>query len=391
MHVLMPVASHGSTWLSPYVTHNSLILVYMCTRSGALKETHAVNREALYHSSKLMENCEEKGAKKGVAAMARGLAQDGLQEKSALAIDVTAKKDAESGASKLKKRKELSPLCANEPLENASVESVKKPKLRQKVASSTSDKLKATSLSQTWRDGSALLSNDDAAQNNSLASLDIKKKIFPKKKNKQDRRSSDAAEPLASTPGQVADEGDGMMSTPVRNGNIDGNLHRNPCLTEFPVAKSKSVRFGLKRNLVNYIGQPPLPEDVRTPPNCKPKGSALKQKSKFATDAVSRMDIADVDGGLESAPGRMQRQEKSKTSRLANGMGELSADETNARISPIMTRSRSSVKKGVKDNLKTSARKVKNNSDNSLEDARDGLVQTMPQGQKSRPRAEDFF
>lgn len=40
--------------------------------------------------------------------------------------------------------------------------------------------------------------------------------------------------------------------------------------------RSKSVRFSLKRNLVNVIGQPPLPEDIRTPPTAKPKGSALK-------------------------------------------------------------------------------------------------------------------
>lgn len=42
--------------------------------------------------------------------------------------------------------------------------------------------------------------------------------------------------------------------------------------------RRKSVRFSLKKNLVRRIGQPPFPENVRTPPTSKPKGSALKQK-----------------------------------------------------------------------------------------------------------------
>lgn len=40
----------------------------------------------------------------------------------------------------------------------------------------------------------------------------------------------------------------------------------------------KSVRINLKKNLVRRIGEPPFPENVRTPPTSKPKGSALKQK-----------------------------------------------------------------------------------------------------------------
>lgn len=39
----------------------------------------------------------------------------------------------------------------------------------------------------------------------------------------------------------------------------------------------KSVRINLKKNLVRRIGEPPFPENVRTPPTSKPKGSALKQ------------------------------------------------------------------------------------------------------------------
>lgn len=47
----------------------------------------------------------------------------------------------------------------------------------------------------------------------------------------------------------------------------------------------KTVRFSLKRNLVNVIGQPPKPADVRTPPTSKPKGPALKRRSLLSGPA----------------------------------------------------------------------------------------------------------
>lgn len=53
----------------------------------------------------------------------------------------------------------------------------------------------------------------------------------------------------------------------------------------------KSVRFSLRRNVVNVIGQPPKPADVRTPPTAKPKGSALKREGLI--------------GGPGSAPERL--------------------------------------------------------------------------------------
>lgn len=58
-----------------------------------------------------------------------------------------------------------------------------------------------------------------------------------------------------------------------------------------PSKHKNRVRFSLKRNLVNVIGQPPKPEDVRTPPTSKPKGPALKKHSAF--------------GGPASAPERL--------------------------------------------------------------------------------------
>lgn len=41
----------------------------------------------------------------------------------------------------------------------------------------------------------------------------------------------------------------------------------------------KSVRWGLKHNLVLTMGQPVPPQNVRTPPRARPKGSALKESS----------------------------------------------------------------------------------------------------------------
>ena len=40
--------------------------------------------------------------------------------------------------------------------------------------------------------------------------------------------------------------------------------------------RRKSVRINLKKNLVRRIGEVPYPENVRTPPTSKPRGSALK-------------------------------------------------------------------------------------------------------------------
>lgn len=50
-------------------------------------------------------------------------------------------------------------------------------------------------------------------------------------------------------------------------------------------AAKKNVRFSLKRNLVMTIGQPPLPEDIRTPPTAKPRGPALKRVSTLADNS----------------------------------------------------------------------------------------------------------
>lgn len=62
-------------------------------------------------------------------------------------------------------------------------------------------------------------------------------------------------------------------------------------------AKKKAVRFSLKRNLVNVIGQPPKPAEVRTPPTSKPKGSALKKESAFEGPASAPERLLTRAGG----------------------------------------------------------------------------------------------
>ena len=58
--------------------------------------------------------------------------------------------------------------------------------------------------------------------------------------------------------------------------------------TKDSVERRKSVRFSLKRNLVMTIGQPPYPEDIRTPPTSRPKGSALKKSEDLSEPARKR-------------------------------------------------------------------------------------------------------
>lgn len=120
------------------------------------------------------------------------------------------------------------------------------------------------------------------------------------------------------TPSKNVRHDGNSTATPVNGGN--GNICTEHTLS---VSRSKNVRFGLKRNLVNYIGQPPMPEDIRTPPNCKPKGSALKRSAL----------------GLESAPARLQKRTATGKSKIRNQSNQVSKGEVKA--SPIRTRKRS--------------------------------------------------
>lgn len=77
-----------------------------------------------------------------------------------------------------------------------------------------------------------------------------------------------------------------------------------------PTERRKSVRFSLKKNLVRRIGEPPFPEDVRTPPTSKPKGSALKRTSGLAVD--SRKKSLTFDSETKNGDGSKAHQKKNK-------------------------------------------------------------------------------
>jgi hypothetical protein len=92
-------------------------------------------------------------------------------------------------------------------------------------------------------------------------------------------------------------------------------------------AAKKNVRFSLKRNLVMTIGQPPLPEDIRTPPTAKPRGPALKRVSTLADN---------------SPPSRLMKSLNKSDNR-----------------SPIMTRSAMKAKKALNTSPLTSPKRSK--------------------------------
>jgi hypothetical protein len=99
-------------------------------------------------------------------------------------------------------------------------------------------------------------------------------------------------------------------------------------------SQPKSVRFGLKRNLINYIGEPPKPEEVRTPPTCKPKGSALKRSSLrngAGAGAPTASKGVNTESGRKSRVKRNLLASDGRISEAANGVAK--------KRSPVGTRS----------------------------------------------------
>ena len=75
----------------------------------------------------------------------------------------------------------------------------------------------------------------------------------------------------------------------------------------------KSVRINLRNNLVRRIGEPPFPENVRTPPTSKPKGSALKQGGK-TLEKPSRKQALTFDQPKALPEDAMKKNNKKKKS-----------------------------------------------------------------------------
>lgn len=94
-----------------------------------------------------------------------------------------------------------------------------------------------------------------------------------------------------------------------------GNIEDEPSQK----TRRKSVRFSLKKNLVRRIGEPPFPENVRTPPTSKPKGSALKQKplvSQNRKRMLSFSNAADEPNSLETKSNKKKKDIKKKKKKM---------------------------------------------------------------------------
>lgn len=205
---------------------------------GALKETRALNREALYSASKEIE----------AAAKQRGKPPSSEKKKGKKPAPAPAQKEEPQKAKISKKRKhDATPAKpANDAATAAVPPSTEKPKTKK-------PKVKAM--------GAAVAA---AVVVPPAVPAEVPAPVSDRKNKKSKKVRVAAANGNA---GDVT-----PIASPVEK-------------TKEEEARRKSVRFSLKRNLVMTIGQPPLPEDVRTPPTSKPKGSALKVKGPGVTRA----------------------------------------------------------------------------------------------------------
>lgn len=189
--------------------------------TGARKETRAINREILYGLSEAFEKVEVAQKKKqGTAKKDKYIHADGADDRSTL--QATERQHQELPFNKRKAR---------------------------------------------------LAEQDTIPADNEQLQSDLEQSK-PKKKSKK-RHSETMAASQSTTDATKIDQ----YSTPQKLNNsrtlADGKQQEGDGIT----ARRKSVRFSMKSNLVMTIGQKPLPEDIRTPPNAKPKGSALKKTS----------------------------------------------------------------------------------------------------------------
>ncbi|PSC72643.1 Ribosomal RNA processing 1 B [Micractinium conductrix] len=141
-----------------------------------------------------------------------------------------------------------------------------------------------------------------------------------KKKKKESKRSRlGAAEAEAAARGGTAD-------VPQREQEllaaVVAAVTGGAALTPGASPSKKSVRFSLKRNLVNVIGQPPKPADVRTPPTAKPKGPALKRESAFGGPASAPERLL-----TRAGMGRMAKVQSYMNGRAADAPGSASQAE----------------------------------------------------------------
>jgi len=274
-----------------------------------MESTRALNRETLYAASKDLEYAaknrgkppkkKKKAAASAAAVVIEGPAEEKKEEQAATALKTKVDK----------KRKSSSSPHESAPSSNG-IKAAAQPGSLEKETSKKAKKTKAATV--TAAVGEEKPSVSPIAEQPPSTSSGSKK---IKKKNKK----SEAA---------------------VEAGDITPIVSPTAAAFEAAEARRKNVRFSLKRNLVMTIGQPPLPEDVRTPPTSKPKGSALKVKvnaHRHIGSALGKKKPAAAKRLIVEAPSSAPP--KYNLSNTINGSNGKKAQGNGKKRSPVGTRS----------------------------------------------------
>lgn len=278
---------------------------------GASSGTHAKNRQELYEASKALEQAARKSqassakqAKKGLSPQQRSiakagssatksepssnamLASAGVSKKhkaapvagNASAIDSVESPDtfAKEATAALHQAAAEMPQAA---LAQVNGKQLKKLKKKKKRTASITDALPEQTLLSEQKHQAQLMGAAEAVP------LKLKQKKLAQKQS--DAELEDMAAALQShqlsngkpakkhkkgSGAGIAGQQDTSKADSVCNGHVM-NSH-GPATQE-----KKRVRFAMKRNLLMQIGGAVPPEEIRTPPDSRPKGSALKRSS----------------------------------------------------------------------------------------------------------------
>ncbi len=204
-----------------------------------MESTRALNRETLYAASKELEHAAKNRGKPAKKEKKAAAAVGELEEEEEEVVEKT-KGD--------KKRKASSSPAEAGPSSNGVTKTAPQPSSSEKGEPSKKAK-KAKAAAATAAEPAPAAPPAGAEELPSTSSGSKKNK---KKRSSESGPAGDVTPIVSPTTGAIEAAADAQ--------------------------RRKSVRFSLKRNLVMTIGQPPLPEDIRTPPTSKPKGSALKVK-----------------------------------------------------------------------------------------------------------------
>lgn len=118
--------------------------------------------------------------------------------------------------------------------------------------------------------------------------------------------------------------GDGPCATPA--------APRQVVMVEGGTNGKKNVRFALRRNLVMTIGQPPLPEDVRTPPTSRPKGSALKAGAPAPSTAPGRLSGGNPEKGSTRGKSKLGRKGSASVGKSTGGVQQANGHKARRKL-----------------------------------------------------------